>query len=76
VRLRLSPDARWVAEYYETSAEAELEDGGLEVVLPAGRLEWVERLLLRLGADAEILRPEELKDRVRDLARRTRKRYR
>lgn len=75
VVLRLSPDARWVAEYYETSAEAELEDGGLEVVLPAGRLEWLERLLLRLGPDAEVVRPAELKDRVRDLARRTRKRY-
>jgi proteasome accessory factor C len=75
VRIHLSPDARWVAEYYETSAASELGDGWLEVVLPARRLEWLERLLLRLGADARIVEPLELKDRVAELARRTRKRY-
>jgi proteasome accessory factor C len=75
VRIRLSPDARWVAEYYETTSVAELEDGGLEVVLPARRLEWLERLLLRVGAHARVVEPQELKDRVAELARRTRKRY-
>ena len=75
VRLRLSPDARWVAEYYETTSVSELDDGGLEIALPARRLEWLERLLLRLGADAQVVEPKELKDRVAELARRTRKRY-
>jgi proteasome accessory factor C len=75
VILRLSPAARWVAEYYETVREAELDDGRLEVELPAGRLEWLERLLLRLGTDAEVLEPEGLQDRVRELARRTLDRY-
>jgi proteasome accessory factor C len=75
VRLRLGPVARWVAEYYEVDEVSELEGGGLEVSLPATRLEWVARLLLRLGQDAEVIEPEVLKDRVRDLARRTRKRY-
>jgi proteasome accessory factor C len=75
VTLRLAPGARWVAEYFETARELELDDGRLEVDLPAGRLEWVERLLLRLGGDAEVVTPEELKDRVRSLASMTRKRY-
>ena len=75
VRLRLSPEARWVAEYYETAEEFELGGGGLEVVLPAGRLEWLERLLLRLGEQARVIEPPDLKDRVRELAGRTRKRY-
>jgi proteasome accessory factor C len=75
VRIRLSPDARWVAEYYETSSVTELDDGGLEVIVPARRLEWLERLLLRLGADANVIEPQQLKDRVAELARRTRKRY-
>lgn len=75
VRIRLAPDARWVAEYYETSSANELGDGDLEIVLPARRLEWLERLLLRLGADATVVEPKELKDRVAELARRTRKRY-
>jgi proteasome accessory factor C len=76
VRLRLGAGARWVAEYYETSQEAELPDGRLEVVLPAARLEWLERLALRLGSEVEIVEPGDLEARVRDLARRTLERYR
>ena len=76
VTLRLGPDARWMAEYYETVQQTELEDGELEIELSAGRLEWLERLLLRLGTNAQVVAPEELKDRVRELASRTRKRYR
>jgi len=64
-----------VAEYYETVRETELDDGRLEVELPAGRLEWVERLLLRLGSDAEVVAPEGLRGRVRELAGRTLERY-
>jgi proteasome accessory factor C len=75
VRLRLGPAARWVAEYYATREVRELDDGRLEVSLPAARLEWIARVLLRLGDDVEIVDPEVLKDRVRDLAHRTRKRY-
>jgi proteasome accessory factor C len=75
VTLRLGPEARWVAEYYETIRETELDDGRLEVELPAGRLEWVERLLLRLGSDAEVVAPDGLRDRVRELAGRTLERY-
>lgn len=76
VRLRLAPQARWVAEYYATTASVELADGRLEVVLPAARLEWLERLILRLGGEIEIVEPEALRDRVRDLAARTLERYR
>jgi proteasome accessory factor C len=76
VRLRLGAGARWVAEYYETSEETELADGRLEIVLPAARLEWLERLALRLGADVEIVEPPGLEGRVSDLARRTLERYR
>ena len=75
VILRMGPATRWVGEYYETVRETELDDGRLEVELPAGRLEWLERLLLRLGAGAEVVVPEGLKDRVRDLAGRTLRRY-
>jgi proteasome accessory factor C len=75
VRLHLRPEARWVAEYYETLQEWETPDGGAEVVLPTGRLEWVERLLLRLGPDVRILEPEGLRGRVRDLAEATLRRY-
>jgi proteasome accessory factor C len=75
VTIRLRPEVRWVAEYYETSREVELGDGRLEVELPAGRLEWLERLLLRLWPDVEVVDPPGLNRRVRELAGRTRERY-
>lgn len=75
IRLLLYPKARWVAEYYRTESETEREDGSLEVVLPARRMEWVARLLVRLSGGAEILDPPGLKDLVRDIARRTLEQY-
>ena len=75
VRLLLHPAARWVAEYYEVDAETEGAGGDLEVELPASRLEWVARLVLRLGGEGEVLSPPELKDRVRELAGRTKELY-
>jgi len=71
VRLRLRPAARWIAEYYATTKVEELDDGGVELTLPARQLGWVARLLLRVGDDAEIVDPPELRDQVRDLARET-----
>ena len=75
VRLRLRPAARWIAEYYATTDVEELDDGGVELTLPARQLGWVARLLLRVGDDAEIVEPSELRDQVRDLARETLARY-
>ena len=37
--------------------------------------EWLERLLLRLWPDAEVVDPPDLGERVRELADRTRQRY-
>lgn len=76
VRLLLRPEARWVAEYYETSEQTERPDGALEVALPARRLEWLVRLLLSLGSSAQVLSPPSLRKRAGDLARRTLERYR
>jgi proteasome accessory factor C len=75
VRLRLHPAARWVAEYYAVAEAREVGGGVLEVVLPVGRLDWLVGLLLRLGEDAEVVDAPELRERVRDLARRTLDRY-
>jgi proteasome accessory factor C len=75
VRLLLHPSARWVAEYYEILGSTERGSGDLEVVMPASRLEWVARLVLRLSGEAQVIGPSQLKEQVRDLAVRTRKRY-
>jgi proteasome accessory factor C len=75
VRLRLRPAARWIAEYYATTELEEQDDGGVEATLPARQLGWVARLLLRVGPDAEVVAPAELRDEVRRLARETLARY-
>jgi proteasome accessory factor C len=75
VRLRLRPGARWVAEYYATSDVVELDDGAVEVTLPSRRLAWVARLVLRLGADVDVLDPPELREHVERTARETLARY-
>jgi proteasome accessory factor C len=76
VRLLLGPTARWVAEYYETEAAVEREDGSLEVVLPTRDLPWVGKLVLRLGGEARVLGPPELADLVSRTARNTLALYR
>jgi proteasome accessory factor C len=75
VRLRLSREARWVAEYYATTGVTELDDGWIEVVVPTKDPGWVASLLLRLGDDARVVEPSELDERRRDLARRALARY-
>jgi proteasome accessory factor C len=71
VRLRLRPGARWVAEYYATADQVEGRNGALEVTLPSRRLDWVAKLLLRLGDDAEVVEPVGVAARVHELARST-----
>src|SRR6266511_2790166 len=75
VRLRLAPDARWVAEYYETDAAEDLPEGGVEAVLPTKRLAWVARLVLRLGGSVEVVEPPELQEEVRRVAGEALERY-
>jgi proteasome accessory factor C len=75
VRLRLGPRARWVAEYYVVSGQEE-RDGWLEVTLPTKDLAWAAKLVLRLGGEALVLEPEELRALTGDLAKATLQRYR
>jgi proteasome accessory factor C len=67
VRLALRPAARWAAEEYRADVEGE-KDGEMIVSLPASRLEWLTRLVLRLAPDARVLEPPELRKAVHDLA--------
>jgi proteasome accessory factor C len=68
VRLRLSRPARWVAEYYPCDTVTEESDGNTVVTLRTGDLGWARRLVLGLGADAEVLDPPELAAAVRNAA--------
>jgi proteasome accessory factor C len=68
VRLRLSPEMRWFAEYYPVISTAEGADGALEVTLAVNDERWLLRLALRFGHGLTVLEPAELRDRVASVA--------
>jgi proteasome accessory factor B len=51
-------------EWHESQKLRDLPDGGLELSLRLGALPEVERWILTWGAEAEVLRPRELRDRL------------
>jgi proteasome accessory factor C len=55
VRLALDPRASWVVEQYPTEAVSTRDDGRIDVVMAVTAQPWLERLLLRLGPDAEVI---------------------
>lgn len=64
VTVRIGRDSRWVAEYYRCEDVREEEDGRWLVSLRASNLDWAARFVLGLGADAQVVAPPELADRV------------
>lgn len=77
VRLRLGVEGRWVTEYYPCDAIETAPDGTTDVVLAIGSAPWLERLLLRLGPEVEVLdAPPHLESLQRVAARRLLDRYR
>jgi predicted DNA-binding transcriptional regulator YafY len=66
VILELSPDARWVSEYYPCESVEELGEGRLRVSLRTPDTRWVRRLALRLGEEGRVVSPRSLADAVRD----------
>ena len=76
VTLEVTPAARWVAEQYPVEAVEELASGGVRVTLAVVAEPWLERLLVRLGPDAEVVAaPSELDDVTTRAARRVLARY-
>ncbi len=72
----LSPDGRWVSEYYPVEEVAELAGGHLRVWMRYADLSWMVRLLLGLGGDAVVEGPEELVSALRSRALAALARYR
>jgi proteasome accessory factor C len=60
VVLALSPQARWVPDYYACESVADLPDGGLVATMRTADPRLVVRLALRLGGAAEVLEPADL----------------
>ncbi|MBV6507266.1 MAG: Protein PafC [Acidimicrobiales bacterium] len=55
VELDLEPGARWVIEQYPCESVVELGGGRIRVTLAVSARPWLERLLLRLGRDANLV---------------------
>ncbi|MFT3887130.1 MAG: WYL domain-containing protein [Arachnia sp.] len=66
--LTVRPAARWIAEYFPTSAVADLGDR-LEVTFPYASPRWAAALLLRLGDDVLEVSDETVREAARALAR-------
>lgn len=59
VTLELGPAAHWVPEYYPCESVADLPGGRLRVELRAADPDRIRRLVLRLGAAARVVGPED-----------------
>lgn len=71
VTLRVAgPVGAWLAEYLPVESDEELDDGWRELRLRTSAFAWLEKLLLRLGPDVEVIEPPELADRLREGAER------
>jgi proteasome accessory factor C len=61
VELRVEGEARWVAESIPVRSVSQSADGAVVVaVLDVTGMAWFERLLLQLGPEAEVARPDEM----------------
>jgi proteasome accessory factor C len=75
VTLRLSPAAQWVIERYPVETVVARRGGKVDATFPVASERWLDRLLVRLGNEAEVLAPAAWRGRGADVARRVLARY-
>jgi proteasome accessory factor C len=75
VRLAIPAESAWAVEAVPILDRSTLPDGRTVVTLGVVSTVWLERLLLQLGPDAEILEPAELRDLAKEAAIRVLARY-
>ena len=76
VTLRLAPTAVWIADTLPTESRTDLPGGRVEITLAVSGSAFLDRLLLRLGSDVELVGPPEAEARRRAAAARVLHRYR
>ena len=67
-KLRISPRAAWMLEYFPMRVIAELPDGWCEAEMTYAAEDWVARQILGFGADVRVLAPDSLARKVRQAA--------
>ena len=79
VTLLLAPGGRWVAEYYPVEEQVTVEfDGrsvGEAVTMRVSRIDWLIRLIARLGGHATLLAPTELRHELLSRTRAAREQH-
>lgn len=75
VRLSLDPSTAWLVDSIPSTGQPETVDGRVELEVVVGGDAWLERLLLRLGPDARVVEPPELRSLGADAAARILLRY-
>ena len=75
MRIAADPSRGWLFETIQAAARGEV-DGRPVWEVHVGGDAWLERLLLRLGPDAEVVEPVEDRDLAPEAARRILGRYR
>lgn len=75
VVIDLRPSAGWLREWVVADAVGKGARGAQRVTFRTPELDWVARLLLRLGGEATVLEPPELRERVAELAEAALARY-
>ena len=74
-RIKLSPGARWVLDYYPVDILKETKTG-IEIRFTSPDAEIPARLLLRLGPEARLLEGDEVRERLAAIAETLQARYR
>ncbi|MGH2727520.1 MAG: helix-turn-helix transcriptional regulator [Actinomycetota bacterium] len=75
VTLDLAPAAGWVREITPHDHAEIRKDGWTRMRLRTSHLQWITRLVLRLGEDARVVGPEELAVNVREAAAKALEQY-
>ncbi len=73
-RIRLTPNATWVLDYYPVDVLKETKTG-TEIRFSSPDAEIPARLLLRLGGEARLLQGDEVRSKVNEIADRLREKY-
>lgn len=64
VVLLADADTSWLADYYPTDGVEALPDGSTRVTLRVADVEWITRLVVRLGGHARVISPPEVIEAV------------
>jgi proteasome accessory factor C len=69
VELELTIAGRWLLDAIDVDEVIEEQDGGARVCLRTDAPGWIARLVLTAGGEAVVVAPDELRERVTELAR-------